>query len=93
MSLDISSHNLTISHWNMKKLKIQVPHYKSLLKITLIKNVKKKKNFVRLPKHYNKQGKLQLPVKIFKSKVFSTDEYLLWDSGNVFCEGIIFFQA
>lgn len=30
-------------------------------------------------------------MKIFKSKVFSTDEYLLWDSGNVFCKHIAFF--
>lgn len=32
----------------------------------------------------NKQGKLHLPMKIFKSKVFLTDEYLPWDPSNFF---------
>lgn len=37
--------------------------------------------------------KLQFPVEIFKSKPFSTDEYLLWDSDGVFCKGVISVQA
>ena len=44
-----------------------------------------------LSKHCNKWEKPHFPVKIFKSKVFSTDEYLLWDSGNSFLQGRCFF--
>lgn len=46
----------------------------SLLGRTLIKNAKKTmQDFQNI---INKQGKLHLPMKIFKSKVFLTDEYL-----------------
>lgn len=52
-----------------------------------------KNTYARLLECNNKYGKLQFPMKICKSKVFSTDEYLVWDSDNIFCKDLNFFQA
>lgn len=52
-----------------------------------------RKLYARLLTHNSKWGKLQFPMKTLKSKVFSIDEYLPWDSDNDFYKDIIFFSS